>query len=96
MNKTLEKCACGKELGEYDPWYVIDIMTQEFVCHECWVENKKKKKLEFKKCCRCHKVLDGVNFINHRFCNTYDENGKYKFNMVCIECEPYTPMGDWH
>jgi hypothetical protein len=96
MSKTLEKCKCGNELAECGLRYVSNAMSQEFVCLECWVKAKSKKKKPFKKCCRCGKVLGGVNFIDHRYCSTYDSTGKSKFNMVCTECEPYSKMGDRH
>jgi hypothetical protein len=51
---------------------------------------------EFKKCCKCHKVLDGLNFIDHRYCNARDSDGKYDWNLVCTDCEPYTKMGEHH
>jgi hypothetical protein len=92
----MNKCKCGEELGEHDARFVIDPMSQEFVCPECWAAAKKKRKSELNKCCRCHKVLDGVNFIDHRSCNTYDNDGKYNWNLVCTDCEPYTKMGERH
>ncbi len=96
MIKSITKCPCGKELGKYDTRFVINPLTQEFVCPACWLAEKAKKEAETNECARCGKVLDGINFTDHRYCSAPDKNGKEGFNMFCIQCEPYTRMGDHH
>lgn len=96
MNKTIIKCPCGTELGEHDARFVIHPMTQEFVCPKCWTADREKRATEIYECCRCGKKLDGSNFVDHRYCYAPDKAGDIGFNLFCIECEPYTPMGDRH
>ncbi len=96
MIKLIRKCPCGKELGEYDTRFVINPITQEFVCPSCWLAAKAEKEALTKECARCGKVLDGMNFVDHRYCFAPDKEGKTRWNMYCIQCEPYNKMGKRH
>ena len=96
MIKSITKCPCGKELGAYDTRFVINVMTQEFVCPKCWLAEKTKKEDLQRNCVRCGKLLDGMNYVDHRYCLAPDKDGKYGFNMFCIQCEPYPKMGKRH
>ncbi len=89
MNKTLTKCICGKEIKEFSQKYITDPLNPVFICRECWLADKAKKKAEVRVCCRCGKVLDGKDFIDHRFCLAPNKEGKTGWNLFCISCEPY-------
>ena len=80
----------------YTGRYVIEPIKQDFVCYECWVAAKKKKQAEVKNCCRCGKLLNGKDFIGHRYCLAPDKSGKTGWNLFCIECQPYTEMVGHH
>ncbi len=89
MNKTLTNCICGKEIKEHSQKYILNPLSPEFVCRECWLADKEKKKSEVEVCSRCDKVLDGKDFIDHRLCLARDKQGKTGWNLFCISCEPY-------
>ncbi len=96
MNKPLTKCKCGKEFDEYGNKFVINPMTQEFSCYDCWVADKEKKEAEVDVCCRCWKELNGKDFIDHRYCLAPDKKGKTGWNLFCISCEPYPKESGKH
>ncbi len=96
MNKELEKCLCGKELDKYGVRFVLDPIKQEFVCPQCWEADKEKKITETETCCRCGKLLDGKDFIDHRLCLAPNSESKTVWGLFCIECEPYTETVEHH
>lgn len=96
MNNTLIKCTCGKTIEKYSTKYITSPLNPEFVCQECWLAYKESKKAEVQVCCRCDKVLEGKNFVDHRYCLAPDKDGKYVWGLFCIECEEYKPMESKH
>ncbi len=96
MNKTIDKCNCGKDIEQYSTKYVTDPMTQEFSCRECWQASREKKEAETMTCARCGKTLNCKCFGERRFCLAKDKDGKYGWNIFCISCEPYQEMAEKH
>ncbi len=96
MEEKIIKCACGAELKRHAIRYVIEPIKQEFVCYKCWVAAKEKSLAEVENCGRCGKLLEGKDFIDHRYCYAPDKDGKIGWNRFCIECEPYTEMAKHH
>ncbi len=98
MDKTLnnDKCKCGKGIEKYSVKFIIDPLSPEFVCFDCWTADKERKQAEVCVCGRCDKTLDGIDFIDHRFCLAPDKDGKTGWNLFCISCEPYVVRSEKH
>jgi hypothetical protein len=55
------------------------------------MENKTEK------CANCEKnIADLEKFKEKRYCNGKDKDGKYRFALFCLDCEPYLKMGKRH